>query len=102
METVPVAEDEQATNGNEACTLYIDCMIRHYVKISFPKQLLHVHVCYIMPHYLTFSLVSMQVEQAIACLVDIAKHGKTAAAKYREDAPNAECKKMAEAYFMQG
>ena len=44
----------------------------------------------------------MQVEQAIACLVDIAKHGKTAAAKYREEAPNAECKKMAEAYFMQG
>ena len=44
----------------------------------------------------------MQVEQAIACLVDIVKNGETAAAKYREDAPNAECEKMAEAYFMQG
>ena len=44
----------------------------------------------------------LQIEQAIECLVDIATHGEAAAAKYTEEAPNEECKKMAEAFFMQG
>ena len=47
-------------------------------------------------------LLLLQIEQAIECLVDIATHGEAAAAKYREEAPNEECKKMAEAFFMQG
>ena len=56
-------------------------------------------MCYTVPLKLTFSLVLLQVEQAINCLVDIAKRGVSAAAEYREEPPNAECKKMAEAFF---
>ena len=56
-------------------------------------------MCYTMPLRLTFSLVQLQIEQAMDCLVDIAKRGESAAAKYREEPPNAECKKMAEAFF---
>ena len=44
----------------------------------------------------------LQIEKAIECLVDIATHGEAAATKYREETPNEECKKMAEAFFMQG
>ena len=38
----------------------------------------------------------------IACLVNITKHSEAVAVKYREEAPNEECKKMAEAFLMQG
>ena len=56
-------------------------------------------MCYTVPLRLTFSPVLLQIEQAIDCLVDIAKRGESAAAEYREEPPNARCKKMAEAFF---
>ena len=61
-------------------------------------------VLYLYLNILTLLLfpLLLQIEQAIECLVDIATHGEAAAAKYREEAPNEECKKMAEAFFMQG
>ena len=56
-------------------------------------------MCYTVPLRLTFSPVQLQIEQAIDCLVYIAKRGESAAAEYREEPPNAECKKMAEEFF---
>ena len=52
-----------------------------------------------LPFHSTLFLDLLQTEQALTCLADIAKHGESAAAKYLESAPNAECKKIAEAFF---
>ena len=52
-----------------------------------------------LPFHSTLFLDLLQIEQALACLADIAEHGESAAAKYLESAPNAECKRMAEAFF---
>lgn len=40
----------------------------------------------------------LQVEQAVTCLVRIAKYGEMAAEQYLNSAPNAICKEMAEAF----
>ena len=52
-----------------------------------------------LPFYCTLFLVLLQTEQARACIFDILKHGKSAAAKYLESAPNLKCKRMAEAFI---
>ena len=49
-------------------------------------------------HSLFFPIPSLQVEQAVTCLVRIAKYGKMAAEQYLEHSPNAICKEMAEAF----
>ena len=41
----------------------------------------------------------LQTEQAIECLIEIAKKGKTAAEQFKEDPPNKVCKEMAKAFF---
>lgn len=43
-------------------------------------------------------LLLLQVEQAVTCLVHLAKYGEQAAEKYLSNAPNPNCKEMAEAF----
>ena len=93
VETVSVAEEEHI--NEDEVSLYNICIwcvcVSEYCFLTLSKYL-----------NCTFFPSLLQIEQAIECLVDIAKHGEAAAAKYTEEAPNEECKKMAEAFFMQG
>lgn len=46
----------------------------------------------------TFALLLLQVEEAVTCLVHIAKYGERAAVQYLTS-HNANCKEMAEVYL---
>ena len=45
---------------------------------------------------------TLQTEQAIECLIENAKKGKTAAEQCKEDPPNKECREMTEAFSVVG
>ena len=101
LETVSAAEEEQSNENDEVCVhcahnaAQYDCF---YSYNHFTPKLTH-RVRGATLAYILYIVNPLQTEQAIKCLIEIAKKGKTAAEQYKEDPPNKVCKEMAEAFL---